>query len=187
MFTGAMFFRVARPLAWPDARENEMAVTEDRDVPEGLHGGHGEIPRVAGGGGHRVGQKRGATTAWRPAIDISERADAYVVMVEVPGVTAGEVEITMEDGRLTIQGERHAAREAAGHKIHRSERGHGVFSRLVTLPSSHVNAGTTEASARGGVLEILVPKAPEAQAKPIRVRVAPADADLAPERHDEER
>ena len=164
-----------------------MAVSTDREVPEDLRGGHGEVPRVAGGHGRRVGQKHGATTAWRPRIDISERANAYVVMVEIPGVTADEVEITMEDGRLTIQGERHAAREAAGDKIHRSERGHGVFRRSVTLPSSHVNGNRTEASARDGVLEILVPKAPEAQAKLLRIRVGQASAVPTPRHHDEER
>ena len=119
-----------------------MTVTMEREVPEGL--------RVAGRPGRRIGQEHGATTAWRPAIDISERADAYVVTVEIPGVTVGEVEIAMEDGRLTIQGGRHAAREAAGDKIHRSERGHGTFRRSVTLTSSHVNGGRTEASAGRG-------------------------------------
>jgi HSP20 family protein len=118
---------------------------------------------------------------------MSERADAYVVTVEIPGVTAGEVEITMEDGRLTIQGKRHAAREAAGDKIHRSERGHGAFRRLVTLPSSHVNGGRAEASARDGVLEILVPKAPEAQATLVRIRAGRTGAILTPGHHDEER
>jgi HSP20 family protein len=122
-----------------------------------------------------------------PKIDISERAGAYVVLVEIPGVTAGEVEITMEDGRLTIQGERHAAREAAGGKIHRSERGHGVFRRSVTLPSSHVNGDRTEASARDGVLEILVPKAPGAQPKLVRIRVGQASAVPAPGHQGEER
>lgn len=156
-----------------------MTVTMEREVPEGL--------RVAGGPGRRIGQEHGATTAWRPAIDISERADAYVVTVEIPGVTAGEVEITMEDGRLTIQGKRHAARETAGDKIHRSERGHGTFRRSVTLPSSHVNGGRTEASARDGVLEILVPKAPEAQATLVRIRAGRTSAILTPGHHDEER
>jgi HSP20 family protein len=164
-----------------------MTFTTDREVSEDLRGGQGGVPRVAGVRGWRAGVKHGATTVWRPAIDISERADAYVVTVEIPGVTAGEVEITMEDGMLTIQGERHAAREAAGEKIHRSERGHGVFRRSVTLPSSHVNADRTEASARDGVLEILVPKAPEAQAGFIRIRVSQANAALTPGHDDEER
>ena len=160
-----------------------MTVSTDWVASEDLRGGQGEVPRVAGVRGWRAG----ASAAWRPAIDVSERGDAYVVMVEIPGVTADEVEITMEDGRLTIQGERHAAREAAGDKIHRSERGHGVFRRSVTLPSSHVNGSRTEASARDGVLEILVPKAPEAQARLIRIRVSQASAVLTPGHQDEER
>jgi hypothetical protein len=63
VFTLAVFFRVARPLAWPDARENEMTVTTDREVSEDLRGGQGEIPRVAGRRGRRPGVKHGATTA----------------------------------------------------------------------------------------------------------------------------
>jgi len=162
-----------------------MTVTADREVFEDLRGGRNEVPRVAGGRGWRAGVKRagvkhGGTTAWRPAIDIAERADAYVVTVEIPGVTAGEVEITVEDGLLTIQGRRDAAREAAGDKIHRSERGHGVFRRSVTLPSSQVRADKTEASARDGVLVILVPKAPEGQAGLIRVRVSQGNTVLTP-------
>jgi hypothetical protein len=127
VFTGAVFYRVARPLAWPDARENEMTVTTGREVPRDLRGGQGR------------------------------------------------------------QGERRAARVAARDKIHRSERGHGVFRRSVTLPSSHVDADRTEASARDGVLEILVPKALGAQAGPIRVRVSQEYAALTPGHHDEER
>jgi HSP20 family protein len=182
-----VFFRVSGPLAWPEARENEMTVTTGREAFEDLRAAQGEVPRVAGGRGWRAGVKRRGTTAWTPAIDISERADAYLVTVEIPGVTAGEVEITMEDGLLTIQGERHAAREAAGDKIHRSERGHGAFRRSVTLPSSRVNADRAEASARDGVLEILVPKAPEAQAGFIRMRVGQGNAVLTPGHKDEER
>jgi HSP20 family protein len=122
--------------------------------------------------GSRIGGKHGDGTDWRPAVDISERRDVYLVTVEIPGISVGDVEVTMADGVLTIQGSRHAAREAASEKIHRSERGRGVFQRLITLPSSHVNADQAEASVHNGVLEILVPKAPEAQAGPVRVRVS---------------
>jgi HSP20 family protein len=155
-----------------------MASTTGREAFEDLRVAQDEVPRVAGG--------RGGTTAWTPAIDISERADAYVVTAEIPGVTAGEVEITIDDGLLTIQGQRDAAREAAGEKVHRSERGHGAFRRSVTLPSGHVNAYRTEASARDGVLEILVPKAPEAQAGLIRVRVSQENDALTPGRNAQE-
>jgi Hsp20/alpha crystallin family len=68
----------------------------------------------------------------------------------------------------------------AGEKIHLSERGYGVFRRSLALPSSYVEADKTEASVRDGVLEILVPKAAEAQAALIRVRVSQGNAVPAP-------
>jgi HSP20 family protein len=163
-----------------------MTATTSRGLPGNSRTGRDEVSRVVGGRGWRAGEKREGT-AWRPAVDISEGEDAYRVTVEIPGITAGEVEITMADGLLTIQGERHAAREAAGEKIHRSERGYGVFCRSLALPSSRVEADKTEASVRDGVLEILVPKAAEAQATLIRVRVSQGNAIPAPRRGGEER
>ncbi len=145
-----------------------MATTTSRELSGDSHARQKEVPRVVGGRGWRAGVTREGT-AWRPAVDISELRDAYRVTVEIPGIKAGEVEITMADGLLTIQGERHDAREAAGEKIHRSERGYGVFRRSLALPSGHVRADMAAASVRDGVLEILVPKAPEAQAGLIRV------------------
>ncbi len=110
-----------------------------------------------------------------------------MVTAEVPGVRGGEVETTMEDGLLTIQGQRHAAREAAREKVHRSERGYGVFRQSITLPSSHVKTDKAEASAQDGVLQILVPKAPEVQAKLIRVRISHGNAVLTPGHNAQER
>jgi HSP20 family molecular chaperone IbpA len=163
-----------------------MTATTSRGLSGNPSAGRDEVPRVVGGRGWRAGDKREGT-AWRPAVDISERRDAYRVTVEIPGIEAGEVEITMADGLLTIQGERHAARDAAGEKMHRSERGYGVFRRSLALPSSHVEADKTEASVRDGVLEILVPKAAEAQATLIRVRVGQGNVVPAPGRDGEER
>jgi len=163
-----------------------MTTMTSRGLPGNSRTGRVEVPRVVGGRGWRAGEKREGT-AWRPAVDISEGGDAYRVTVEIPGIKAGEVEITMADGLMTIQGERHAAREAAGEKTHRSERGYGVFRRSLTLPSSHVEADKTEASVRDGVLEILVPKAAEAQATLIRVRVSQENAVPAPRRDGQER
>jgi HSP20 family molecular chaperone IbpA len=162
-----------------------VAATTSRKLPGNSRTGRDEVPRVTGGRGWQAGDKREGT-AWRPAVDISERSDAYRVTVEIPGIEAGEMEITMADGLLTIQGERHAAREAAGEKIHRSERGYGVFRRSLVLPSSHVDPGKTEASVRDGVLEILVPKAADAQDTRIRVRASQATAVPAPRTTPEE-
>jgi HSP20 family molecular chaperone IbpA len=156
-----------------------MTTTTGRELPGDSRTWQGNVPRVVGGRGWQGGVKREGT-AWRPAVDISERGDAYRVTVEIPGIKAGEVEITLADGLLTIQGERRTAREAAGEKIHRSERGYGVFRRSLALPSSHVRADMAAASVRDGVLEILVPKAPEAQAGLIRVAVSQGNGVPAP-------
>jgi HSP20 family protein len=106
--------------------------------------------------------------AWAPAVDITERKDAYVVTAELPGVGTGDLEITFQDGLLTIQGERRPA-DYAGDKVHRAERRYGAFRRSITLPS-HVQADKIEASAQDGVLQVLVPKAEEVHAKRIQVR-----------------
>jgi len=107
--------------------------------------------------------------AWAPMLDISERKDAYLVTVELPGVKLDDLTITLEDGLLTIQGERQFAEESSEQQFHRVERRYGAFRRSITLPS-HVEADKIEASAQDGVLQVLVPKAEEAQAKHITVR-----------------
>ncbi len=107
--------------------------------------------------------------AWAPAVDIAERKDAYVVTAELPGIVTEDLEITFQDGLLTIQGERHVAPVTAGEKVHRAERRYGAFRRSITLPR-HVQADKIEASAQDGVLQILVPKAEEVHAKRIQVR-----------------
>ena len=116
---------------------------------------------------------RATTTAWAPAVDISERKDAYLVTVELPGVEADDLDITMEDGLLTIQGERHFAHDSSEQQFHRVERRYGAFRRSITLPA-HVMADGIQASADNGVLQILVPKAEEAKPKRIQVRPGPA-------------
>jgi HSP20 family protein len=147
-----------------------MTLTTSWDLFEDLRAAQDEMLRAASGRGLRPGQQFTSATpmAWAPAVDISERKDAYLVAVELPGVTPDQVEITVEDGLLTIQGERYFAHDSAEEKMHRTERHYGAFRRSITLPS-HVEADKIEASAQDGVLQILVPKAPDAQAKRIQV------------------
>ena len=149
-----------------------MTVMTTWDLFEDFRAIQQEMLRMNAGRAWWPGQRYqgGASTAtWAPAVDISERKDAYLVTAELPGVKPGDVEITFEDGLLTIQGERHSASYAAGDKAHRVERRYGAFRRSITLPS-HVEADKIEASAQDGVLQVLVPKAEEAQAKHITVR-----------------
>jgi HSP20 family protein len=123
--------------------------------------------------GQRQAAAAASTPAWMPALDISERKDAYLITVELPGVELDDVQITMEGSLLTIQGERHVAQDSSEQQFHRVERRYGVFRRSITLPA-HVMTDEVQALAGGGVLQIIVPKAEEA--KPKRIQVRPGDA-----------
>jgi HSP20 family protein len=111
-----------------------------------------------------------STPAWAPALDIAERKDAYLVTVELPGVKLDDLQITLEGGLLTIQGERHFANDSSEEQFHRVERSSGAFRRSITLPAQ-IMADEVEASMEDGVLRILVPKAEET--KPKRIQVTP--------------
>jgi len=124
---------------------------------------------------HAQQQGSATATAWAPALDISERKDAYLVTVELPGIEADDLDITMEDGLLTIQGERAFAQESSEQQFHRVERRYGAFRRSITLPAQ-VQAEQIEASFDNGVLQIVVPKMEEA--KPKRIQVRPGRAEI---------
>ena len=98
--------------------------------------------------------------------------------VELPGVDVDDLEITLEDGLLTIQGERHFAHDSSEQHFHRVERRYGAFRRSITLPAQ-VQAEQIEASVDNGVLQILVPKMEEATAKRIKVRPGRAEVPAA--------
>jgi HSP20 family protein len=124
---------------------------------------------------HTQQQGSATATAWAPALDISERKDAYLVTVELPGVEPDDLQITLEDGLLTIQGERHFAHDSSEQQFHRIERRYGAFRRAITLPAQ-VQAEQIEASFENGVLQVVVPKMEEATPK--RIQVRPGRADL---------
>ena len=152
------------------------------DLFEDLRAAQDELLQATRGRGWRPGQQYYSdtgTAVWAPAVDISERKDAYLVTAELPGVKPSEVEITFQDGLLTIQGERRFAHDSAEEKMHRTERFYGAFRRSITLPS-HVEADKIEASAQDGVLQIMVPKTPEVQAKRIQVRAGLGHTALKP-------
>lgn len=112
-----------------------------------------------------------ATADWIPAADILEYPDRFVLKLDVPGVNASAIEITLDQGVLTINGERPA--DAVGKDVERSrrERAYGRFHRRFTLPDT-VDAAAVHAAGRDGVLEVTIPK--QAKAKPRRIEVATA-------------
>jgi HSP20 family protein len=126
-------------------------------------------PMLAHALGLHTQQGNARATAWAPALDISERKDAYLVAVELPGLMAEDLQITLEEGLLTIQGERQFTSGSSEQQYHRVERRYGAFRRSITLPA-HVIAEGIQASLEDGVLQLLVPKAEEAKSKRIQVR-----------------
>jgi HSP20 family protein len=126
--------------------------------------------RVYGDRSPSEGGQEQRQRVWAPALDIAEQKDAYLVHVELAGVKPDDLEISLEDGLLTIQGERHTVQESSEQQFHRVERRYGRFRRSITLPSQ-VQADAIEASFEDGVLTVRVPKAEEAKPRKINVQV----------------
>ena len=113
-------------------------------------------------------EAEGARTSWAPPIDIYETPEAYRVVAELPGSSPDEVDVTVNEGTLTIKGERKFYNEVNEENFHRVERRFGAFQRLVSLPQQ-VHADKVEASFDKGVLTVSIPKAE--QAKPRRIEI----------------
>ena len=108
---------------------------------------------------------------WTPTVDISETETEYLIKAELPEIKKEEVKVTVEDGVLTIRGERKREKEEKGKKFHRVERSYGRFARSFTLPDS-VDEGKVKAEYTDGVLALHLPKSEEAKPKHIEVKVA---------------
>lgn len=97
------------------------------------------------------------TSHWRPAVDIREEKDRYIILADLPGVDPKEIEVTMEKGVLTIKGERVDEEKESHEGYSRVERVRGTFYRRFSLPDS-ADADNIEAKGNNGVLEIVLPK-----------------------------
>jgi len=106
---------------------------------------------------------------WAPAVDIKEEDDRFVIHADIPGVSAEDIDISMEKGVLTIKGERKHEAEENKEGYHRIERSYGTFMRRFALPKN-VDAENISASSKDGVVELVLPKASqENQPKKITV------------------
>jgi HSP20 family protein len=113
-------------------------------------------------------QSNVVTSNWTPAVDIKEESDRYVLEADIPGVNPKDIEVTMDNGVLTIKGERkhEAQQESNGYK--RVERSYGSFYRRFSLPDSADPEGIT-AKGKDGVLEVTIPKHEKVQPRKITV------------------
>ena len=109
-------------------------------------------------------------SGWTPAVDVEETDDNFLVTAELPGLTADDVEVTVENGVLTISGEKSDQRENGSEKRgrHVVERRYGRFVRNFSLPRSVDPDGVT-ARFENGLLQVTLPKANTAKARRIKV------------------
>lgn len=122
-----------------------------------------QLPRGGDGDSSNI-----ATSRWIPAVDILEENERFVLLADVPGVPPEDIEITMEDGVLTLKGERKdVAANADGAK--RIERVSGTFYRRFALPDGVDPEGVT-AQGKHGVLEVSIPKVERAKQRRIEVQ-----------------
>lgn len=112
-----------------------------------------------------------AAAGWAPAVDIIEEKARFVLRADVPGVAAGDIEISMDAGVLSVAGERHADSATDEPGLRRVERASGRFLRRFSLPES-ADAGAITAKTSNGILEVAIPKLPEVQARRIAVEAA---------------
>jgi HSP20 family protein len=109
-----------------------------------------------------------AVSDWVPSVDIKEDKDAYEVSADVPGVDPKDIDVSLEEGVLTVKGERKAENKDEGKGYTRTERVYGNFSRRFTLPDT-VDADNISAKTEHGVLTLRIPKKEKALPKKIAV------------------
>ena len=110
-----------------------------------------------------------ATSDWVPAVDIREEDNQFLVVADIPGVAPEEIEVKMENGMLSIKGERKEEHKEEKEGYRRIERSYGLFHRRFTLPETADPEGIT-AKSNNGLLEVVIPKR-EAPAQSRRINV----------------
>ena len=115
------------------------------------------------------GGKEALTVAeWSPLVDIMEEEKEYLIQVELPDMKKEDVRLTVENGVLTISGERKFEKEEKGRKYHRIERAYGSFVRSFSLPEDADGSKVT-ADFKGGMLQVHLPKSVKATPKAIEI------------------
>jgi HSP20 family protein len=138
---------------WDPTRELETLHTDVNRVFDTFFGG-------------RLGN--GATPRWVPAMDLVEADDHLVLRADLPGLDTDDVKLEINDGVLTVSGERRVEDEERKDGYHRVERAYGSFSRSLSLPRG-IDADQVQAEFDKGVLEVRIPK--PAERKPHRVQI----------------
>ena len=107
---------------------------------------------------------------WSPSVDISEDADNYTIRAEVPGLSKDDIDVSFDNGVLSIKGEKIQQKTEDTDKVLRTECSYGVFTRSFTLPEG-IKEDEINASYKDGVLALTIPKAEEKKARSISVDI----------------
>jgi HSP20 family protein len=107
---------------------------------------------------------------WSPSADITETDTAYLIKAEIPGVNKQDVKVSVQDGMLTIQGERKMEKEEKGKKFHRVECSYGSFVRSFRMPDD-VDENSVNAEFKDGMLNVTLVKSAKPKPKSIKVDV----------------
>jgi len=107
---------------------------------------------------------------WSPAVDIVETEDELIVKADLPDVRLEDIDVRVENGTLSLKGERKFEKELADQGYHRIERSYGSFMRSFSVPSS-VDTEKVSADYKNGVLTVTLPKKEAAKPKQVKVAV----------------
>ncbi|KHE92845.1 MAG: Hsp20/alpha crystallin family protein [Candidatus Scalindua rubra] len=107
---------------------------------------------------------------WCPRVDIVENDNEFVIKAEIPEVKKEDIKVSVDNGVLTLKGERKQEKEEKGKKFHRVERCFGSFTRSFTLPEN-VDESKVKATFKDGMLNLQVPKTEETKPKAIDVKI----------------
>jgi HSP20 family protein len=130
---------------------------------------HRDLDRLVGD--RRRSSDDDSVADWTPAVDILEEKERFVLRADVPGVRPDDIDVSMDNGILSVSGERHPIARDEESGVQRIERATGRFLRRFTLPET-ANAEAITAKCADGILEVTIPKAPEVQARRITVEAA---------------
>ncbi|MCK6371812.1 MAG: Hsp20/alpha crystallin family protein [Gammaproteobacteria bacterium] len=114
--------------------------------------------------------EEGAVVQWRPAANISETKDEYLIKAELPEVEKKDVEVTVHDGVITIRGERRFERTDDSERQHRVESFYGKFERSFSLPAD-ADESKIYAESKDGVLKVRIPKTEVMKPKAVEIKV----------------
>jgi len=148
---------------WDPARWNPFKEMEE--ISDRFNRFFGRLPAL------RESVREALTFAdWVPTVDVSEDDKEYLIKAEIPGVDKKDVKVTMEEGVLTILGDRKQEKEEKEKKFHRVERSYGKFVRSFTLPEE-IAEDKLKAEFKDGMLFVHLPKSERAKPKAIEVKV----------------